>query len=93
MNPAISGFCLGGIISKQSPVRSPVTGHRERFIWAESLFFKLLPVKLQLHRRLLVDDHFGVGEPLNETGSDGEGLIVRGKIVFMYFVLVKSHQP
>ena len=34
---------------------------------------------LQLHRRLLWDDCRGVGEPLNETGSDGQGLIVKGK--------------
>lgn len=32
---------------------------------------------LQLHRRLLKDDAFGVGEALNETAF-GEGLVVRG---------------
>ena len=35
-------------------------------------------VELMVHRRLLYDDHFGVGEALNETGLDGKGLIIRG---------------
>jgi len=34
-------------------------------------------VELMLHRRLLKDDAFGVGEALNETAF-GEGLVVRG---------------
>ena len=34
-------------------------------------------VELMVHRRLLHDDYRGVGEPLNETGITGDGLIVR----------------
>lgn len=35
-------------------------------------------IELMLHRRLLYDDAFGVGEALNET-ANGRGLVVRGK--------------
>lgn len=35
-------------------------------------------MELMVHRRLLHDDSFGVGEPLNETAF-GKGLVVRGK--------------
>ena len=35
-------------------------------------------VELMLHRRLLYDDAFGVGEALNESAY-GQGLVVRGK--------------
>ncbi|KAJ8705045.1 hypothetical protein PYW08_012365 [Mythimna loreyi] len=35
-------------------------------------------VELMLHRRLLCDDAFGVGEALNET-ANGHGLVARGK--------------
>ncbi len=35
-------------------------------------------VEIMLHRRLLYDDGFGVGEALNESAF-GEGLVIRGK--------------
>ena len=35
-------------------------------------------MEIMIHRRLLFDDAFGVGEPLNESAF-GQGLVVRGK--------------
>ncbi len=32
-----------------------------------------------MHRRTLYDDNLGVGEPINETGLNGEGLVIKGE--------------
>ena len=40
-------------------------------------------MELMLHRRLLVDDHWGVGVALNETAFD-KGLVARGKHYLLF---------
>ncbi|XP_070544770.1 lysosomal alpha-mannosidase-like isoform X1 [Ptychodera flava] len=37
-------------------------------------------LELMVHRRMFWDDHYGVGEALNEPGQFGDGLIARGKM-------------
>ena len=40
-------------------------------------------MEVMLHRRLLVDDHWGVGEALNETAYE-KGLVARGKHYLLF---------
>ena len=53
-------------------------------------------VEVMLHRRILHDDGFGVHEPLNEPGFDGNGLVVNGKINLIFNLTKNSarmHRP
>ncbi|XP_073823591.1 lysosomal alpha-mannosidase-like [Musca autumnalis] len=47
-------------------------------------------LELMLHRRLLRDDAFGVGEALNET-VNGKGLVARGKVYLMLSPVSKAN--
>ncbi|XP_059158649.1 lysosomal alpha-mannosidase-like [Physella acuta] len=47
-------------------------------------------VELMLHRRLLHDDSRGVNEALNETGSDGRGLVVQGSLYVVLDTIDRS---
>ena len=53
-------------------------------------------IELMVHRRLLHDDAFGVGEALNEPGTDGKGLVIRGRHVVLLDTIKNSaprHRP
>ncbi|XP_015929798.1 lysosomal alpha-mannosidase isoform X1 [Parasteatoda tepidariorum] len=53
-------------------------------------------VELMIHRRLLHDDAFGVGEALNEPGVDGKGLVIRGSHYLIFSNISASaskHRP
>ncbi|KAG8181687.1 hypothetical protein JTE90_014820 [Oedothorax gibbosus] len=53
-------------------------------------------IELMVHRRLLHDDAFGVGEALNETGVDGSGLVITGSHYLIFSNLTKAaskHRP
>ena len=45
-------------------------------------------VELMVHRRLLHDDGRGLGEPLREPGSSGDGIVSRG----VHHVFVTSRE-
>jgi len=47
-------------------------------------------VELMVHRRDLYDDHFGVGEALNEPGVDGKGLVIRGKFWVLFTSIAEA---
>lgn len=53
-------------------------------------------VELMIHRRLLHDDAFGVGEALNEPGVDGHGLVIRGTHYLIFNNITsaaRKHRP
>ena len=51
---------------------TPMSIVKNMFLWKDGC------LELMVHRRLLDDDHFGVGEALDET-QFGKGLVAKGK--------------
>lgn len=50
-------------------------------VYAKLIIFQIITI-LQIHRRILKDDGFGVREPLNEIAYDN-GLVVRGQHILI----------
>lgn len=53
-------------------------------------------IELMVHRRLLYDDAFGVGEALNELMCDNTGLVMRGRHLLLLDTIANSaskHRP
>ncbi|KAI2808070.1 carbohydrate binding [Blomia tropicalis] len=53
-------------------------------------------IEIMVHRRLLHDDGFGVGEALNEPGVDNKGLIIRGRHLVQFSDIktaASKHRP
>ncbi|CAK9303127.1 unnamed protein product [Gordionus sp. m RMFG-2023] len=49
-------------------------------------------IELMVHRRMVSDAGLGVDEVLNETGSDGQGLIARGKHLLVFDTRVRCNK-
>ena len=52
---------------------SLASGQMEIMVTFANFWFTLVRIHSQLHRRMFEDDHFGVGEALNEKGPTGQG--------------------
>ena len=47
-------------------------------------------IEIMLHRRMLLDDKYGLNEPLNEPGIDNRGLVVKGSMFFALSTIEES---